>query len=230
VQTLRELIERHSDANSEFRYYLPIIDKAERNEALHPDITIECCTSLFQGVSKTIVHQLEPASKGTSFDDDKLHNQVRRAFQCLKVRDDVLEDTLPTRALSMVQVLAELRNARGDISHGRAVPKELQSDRSLSRLVLHLTEPVLRYMLASFFAIQPERTIAPPYEDNETFNASLDEDMPMPDKLSYSRALYEQYPEDYVIKLKEYNDEQAELSAELDAIFAAQGDAGDGAD
>lgn len=42
MQTLCELIERHSEENSEFRYYIKHIDEAEANEVLHPDITIEC--------------------------------------------------------------------------------------------------------------------------------------------------------------------------------------------
>lgn len=224
MQTLRELIERHSEENSEFRYYIKHIDEAEANEIAHPDITIECCTALFQGVSKTIVNRIGSPDQQKGFESEKLHNQVRTAFHCLKAQDqdDVLEDVLPTRALSLVQVLAELRNARGDISHGRAVPKELQSDRSLARLVLNLTEAVIRYMLASFFALQPERTFIPPYEDNEAFNDHLDEDTTLPGKLSYSRALHDQYPEDYVIQLKEYTDEQEALSADLDAVFAVE--------
>lgn len=222
MQTLRELIERHSDENSEFRYYIKHIEEAEANEVSHPDITIECCTALFQGVSKTIVTRIGTPELQAGLDGDKLHNQVRTAFRCLKVRDDILEDALPTRALSLVQVLAELRNARGDISHGRIVPKELQSDRSLARLVLNVTEAIIRYMLASFFALQPERPFLLPYEENEAFNAYLDELTEMPGKLSYSRALYDQYPEDYMIRLKEHTDEQEAMSAELDAIFAAE--------
>lgn len=223
MHTLRELIERHSDENSEFRYYLPIIEKAERNEELHPDITIECCTSLFQGVAKTIVNRLEPPENAKAFADGSVQMQVRTALKCLAAGDDIIEIDFPRRAESLVQIIAELRNQRGDISHGRAVPKELHSDRSLARLVLNLSEAVLRYMLATYFALQPERTLIPPYEENEAFNAYLDEAEPMPGKLSYSQALHAQYPEDYVLQLKEYNDEQEALSAELDAIFAAQG-------
>jgi hypothetical protein len=223
VQTLRELIERHSEENSEFRYYIKHIEEAEANEVSHPDITIECCTALFQGVSKTIITRIGTPELQAGFEADHLHNQVRTAFKCLKVRDDVLEDALPTRALSLVQVLAELRNARGDISHGRIVPKELQSDRSLARLVLNVTEAIIRYMLASFFALQPERSFLPLYEDNEDFNTYLDDDAKLPGKLIYSRALYDQYPEDYVIRLKEFTDEQEALSEDLDAMFTAEG-------
>lgn len=225
MQTLVELIERHADDNSELRYYIPIIEKAERNEVQHPDICIECCASLFQGVSKTIVNRLNPPSDQKAFDNASIGSQVRRALQCLAVTDGgVTEIDFPRRVESLVQIVGELRNQRGDISHGRAVPKELQSDRSLSRLVLNVTEPVIRYMLATYFALQPERALIPPYEENEKFNEALDEANDLPGKLSYSRALYDQYPEDYVIQLKEYNDELEAMRADLDAILD-EGDA-----
>jgi hypothetical protein len=228
MQTLIELIERHADENSELRYYIPIIEKAERNEVQHPDICIECCASLFQGVSKTIVNRLDPPSDRNAFDNASIGSQVKRALQCLAVGDGgVTEIDFPRRVESLVQIVGELRNQRGDISHGRAVPKELQSDRSLSRLVLNVTEPVIRYMLATYFALQPERAIIPPYEDNEKFNELLDEANDMPGKLSYSRSLYDQYPEDYVIRLKEYNDELDAMRADLDAILVEGNASGD---
>ena len=77
-------------------------------------------------------------------------------------------------------------------------------------------------MLASFLPLQTVRSFIQPYEEHEKFNTSLDEDTTLPGKLSYSRALHDQYPEDYVLQLKEYTDEQEALSAELDAIFTAE--------
>ena len=230
MQTLRELIERHSDENSEFRYYIKHIDEAEANEIAHPDITIECCTALFQGISKTIVNRLNPPEDAKAFADGSVQSQVRAALKCLAAGDDVIEIDFPRRAESLVQIIGELRNQRGDISHGRAVPKELQSDRSLARLVLNLTEAIARYMLGSFFALQPERAFVPPYDDNETFNAYLDASTELPGKLSFSRALHAQYPEDYVLQLKEYADEQEALNAEGDASPLAEGDGNGDAD
>ena len=227
MQTLRELIDRHSEENSEFRYYIPIIDKAEHNEESHPDITIECCTSLFQGISKTIVNRLGPPVDPKAFADGSVQVQVRAALKCLAAGDDLFEIDFPRRVESLVQILGELRNQRGDISHGRAVPKVLQSDRSLARLALNISEAVLRYMLASFFAIQPERVLAPPYDQNEAFNEYLDGEADLPGKLIYSRALYDQFPEDYVIRLKDYTDEMEAMAADLDAQFAAKGQDGD---
>lgn len=219
MQSLIELIERHADENSELRYYIPIIEKAERNEDQHPDICIECCASLFQGVSKTIVHRIDPPADKDAFDNGKLGWQVKRALQCLASKDGgVTEIDFPRRVESLVQIVGELRNQRGDISHGRAVPKELQSDRSLARLVLNVTEPVLRYMLATYFALKPERPFVPDYEANPQFNAFLDERTPVEGKVLYSRALYDQFPEDYGIELKDYQD----LTADLDLLLAEE--------
>ena len=206
MQTLREIIERHSEENSEFRYYIPIIEKAERNEVDHPDITIECCASLFQGLSKTIVKRLDPVSFDENFENQPLQKQVKLAFRCLAAGDDALEFAFPVAAENLVRVVGTLRNQRGDISHGRAVPKELHSDRSLARLVLNVAEPIMRYMLATFFALQPQRLVAPPYEDSGRFNAYLDDLHPLPGKPLYSRALYDQFPEDYVLQLKDFED------------------------
>jgi hypothetical protein len=215
MQTLIELIQRHADENSELRYYIPIIEKAERNEEQHPDICIECCASLFQGVSKTIVYRLDPPEDKEAFDNGKIGWQVKRALQCLASKDGgVTEIDFPRRVESLVQIVGELRNQRGDISHGRAAPKELQSDRSLARLVLNVTEPVLRYMLATYFAMKPERVFIPDYDANPAFNSFLDERAPLEGKVVYSRALHAQFPEDYVIELKDYQD----LIADLDRL------------
>ena len=78
-------------------------------------------------------------------------------------------------------------------------------------------------MLGSFFAMQPERAFVPPYDDSEAFNEYLDANTELPGKLSYSRALHSQYPEDYVIQLKEYADEQEALNSERDASPLAEG-------
>jgi hypothetical protein len=218
VQTLRELIERHSDVNSEFRYYIPIINKAEVSEVLHPDITIECCASLFQGISKTIVKRLDPPEDLDKFENESIQRQVKAALKCLAAEDGAVELAFPVGVENLVRILGELRNQRGDISHGRAVPKELQSDRSLARLVLNVSEAIIRYMLASFFALQPERLIVPDYDENNEFNGYLDNINPMKGKPLYSRALFDQYPEDYVIQLKDYLD----IAKDLDGLSAVE--------
>lgn len=213
MQSLKDLIERYSSEESDFRYYIPIIEEAERNELDHPDITIECCASLFQGVSKSIVYRIDKACDRKAFETLSLQRQVKKAFLCLKDHDDVLEDSFATAAENLSRIAGEVRNARGDISHGRASPKELQSDRSLARLVLNVSEAVIRYMLASYFAIKPEVEPVIPYETYSEFNSSLDEEYPLEGKPLYSLALYQQFYEDYRIQLIEFLDNK-ELGGE----------------
>ena len=137
---------------------------------------------------------------------------------------------LPTGTCSgLASTIANLRNARGDISHGRAVPKVLQSDVELARLVMEITNSLLRYTLASFFVIdlekqakeieEEERQSAQEedlikYEANPEFNDLLDEEYPYEGKLLYSQALYELYYEDYEIRLQTHLDEQKLLEEE----------------
>jgi len=208
MQSVRELIERYSSEHKEFLYYIAIIEKAERNEIEHPDITIECCSSLFQGIAKSIVHRLDPNCDREAFEKLHIHQQVKVAARWLRENDDVVEDSFVANCETLARNIGTLRNARGDISHGRAVPKELQSDRSLARLILNMSEALLRYMLASFFALQPPADDDVPYEVHSDFNDYLDREYPLEGKPLYSLALHQQYYEDYLIRLAAYRDDQ----------------------
>ncbi|MAN75363.1 MAG: hypothetical protein CME84_14935 [Henriciella sp.] len=210
MRTLIDLIHRHAGSDADFQYYMTIIENAEKNDIENPDISIECCASLFQGIAKTIVYNLEPGCDRAEFERGKVHNQVRHTLRCLAASDDIIEIGFPTAALNLVQSAGELRNARGDISHGRASPKLLASDRSLARLVLVTTEALVRYMLATYFAIRPEPEQLISYEDFPAFNDQLDEANPLEGKPLYSRALYDQFYEDYIIQLQGFEDELTE--------------------
>lgn len=208
MQSVKALIQRYAGQNAEFLYYIPIIEKAERNEIDHPDITIECCCSLFQGISKSIVHRLDPNCDKDVFEGETLPQQVKMAMRCLRENDDAFEDMFVRNCETLARNIGTLRSARGDISHGRAVPKILQSDRSLSRLVLSLSEALLHYTLASFFALQPPTDDGIAYDANPDFNNFLDEQYDLGGKPLYSLALYQQYREDYLIRFEAYRDEQ----------------------
>jgi hypothetical protein len=109
-----------------------------------------------------------------------------------------------------------IRNSRGELSHGRHVPKELINEQDLSRLLREITESLSRYLISSLFSFKLEQVKEEPeseedfirYEDNPEFNELLDEDYPYDAKLLYSQALYELYYEDYAIQLQTFIDEQ----------------------
>jgi hypothetical protein len=219
---LKELINRHLDDFPEFSYYLVIIEKAEKNEIPQPDICIECCNSLIQGVSKTIILQLDPTIVRKDIEFDKTPKLVRNALRSIAANDDVYEDNFVFQGINLATSISALRNARGDISHGKAVPKILASDKALARVVLEMTATLLRYTLASFYVLEllsraeepviTDEAIAESsalrYGDNPEFNDFLDEQNPLEGKIMYSYALFELYFEDYEFQLSDYLYEQ----------------------
>ncbi|MCW8331963.1 abortive infection family protein [Photobacterium sp. SDRW27] len=222
MDSLKNLIEQHLPDFPDFDYYLPIIEKAVVNQEPHPDICIECCTSLIQGLSKTIISRLDPVEYEKKFNNKSKDTQdlVKPALKLLAEDMSNIEEDFIRKGTSLTIAISTLRNKRGDISHGKAVPKTLKSNMDLSRIVLEMTEPLLRFMLASFFRISYERLDISEidideeadldkinYNDNEEFNDYLDEEYPYNGKLLYSQALYELYYEDYLVQLEEYNDQ-----------------------
>ncbi|MEX0306006.1 MAG: abortive infection family protein [Ruegeria sp.] len=226
MERLKSLLMENLGTLPEFEYYLPIIDKALNYEQSRPDTSIECCNSLLQGFSKTIIVNLEGVEhadldKPSEAKSDKL---IKRALKCLKENDDVYEDDFATRGASLALAIASLRNARGDITHGKAVPKKLQSSSSLAEVTNEVTATILRYMFATYLPIKVaandqvqeeplEEVEEIAYEDNPDFNDYLDDSNPVEGKLLYSEGLFHLYLEDYEIRLAEYNNMMEELSS-----------------
>jgi hypothetical protein len=221
-----EIIVSNAGRYPEFRYYISIMKKAERNLSNQPDICIEVCKSLLEGVSKSIIERLDPTADRKELDKKDVDPLVKKAAQLLKKADNIIEDNFVTRCSSLAHALATLRNERGDISHGKAVPKTASSNDRLSALCLSMTENVLCYMLDAFYSISPQpeepskevdEVVEPEpdlpvvsYDENADFNDWLDEKYPLPEgRLIYSSALYELYYEDYVIQLEEFRDNLA---------------------
>ncbi|MFY0598013.1 MAG: hypothetical protein JXQ85_16400 [Cognatishimia sp.] len=231
MDKLRILIEESKIDFPEFGYYLPIVDKALRYETERPDTTIECVNSLLQGFSKTIIIGLENGVNEDELDkpsEAKSDKLIKRAMKCLRENDDQYEDDFARRGASLALSIATLRNARGDITHGKAVPKRLNSHRNLAASCNELGGSLLRYMYASYQSIALERrtlesagTIEEAdtgadgefevnYDDNPDFNEFLDEQNPLDGKLLYSEALFHLYLEEYVILLESFLEEQEE--------------------
>ncbi len=228
MQSVKEIIVQHARRYPEFEYYLPLIEKALVEVTSQPDICIEICKSLMEGVSKSIIEKTPNPPHvrpdlDKKFDVDKI---VKMAVTQLKYNNDVIEDAFLTRCSSLANAMGALRNARGDISHGKGVPKLEKSDDKLARLTLNMTESVLFYMLDAFFSLptvasedgeHAEAIKDEPitYESNPNFNQFLDDENPIDGRILYSLALYDQYYEDYLIQLSDYQYEQ-ELEGELE--------------
>lgn len=217
-----ELIVENAKRYPEFRYYIKIMKKAEKNLSNQPDICIEICKSLLEGVSKSIIERLDTTAERKELDKKDVGPLIKQAARLLKQEDNVIEDDFVSRCSSLAYALGTLRNERGDISHGKAVPKTAKSDDRLSKLCLSMTENVIGYMLDAFFGLPPRPEAEKEdsaefidvesdlpivnYDENMDFNDSLDSSYPLEGKPLYSLALYQQYYEDYVIQLEEFRE------------------------
>lgn len=229
MERLKQMIVDNKATLPDFEYYLPIIEKALNYEESRPDTAIECCNALLQGFSKTIILNLEDGAERADLDkqsEAKSDKLIKRALRCLKDNDDVYEDDFATRGASLALAIATLRNARGDITHGKAVPKELQSHQSLAEVSNEMTGTILRYMYTGYLAIivdrraqeapeavepeEPKPDFDLEYGDNPDFNDFLDEQQPLPGKMLYSEALFLSYIEEYQIELDAFREAEDE--------------------
>lgn len=214
----------------QFRYYIRLMKKAELNLFSQPDISIEICKSLIEGVSKSVILDFAPDTDPKKLSNMDVSPLAKWACQLLKQDNTVIEDEFARRVASVAEFLGVLRNERGDVSHGRAVPKPVQSNDKLSAVIFQVSSGLLTYMLDSFFtakrlariAIPPEPEPEPEpdtreednsldleqveYETNLEFNNWLDDHYPYEGKLNYSFALYALYYEDYLVQLEIYQE------------------------
>lgn len=229
MQRSSKLIKANQAQFPDCVYYLPLFGKARRNIAVHPDICIETCKALLEGIAKTIILGLDAAATRDDLNKKEVEPLVKWAAKLLRANDDIIEDHFVNRVGGLAHSLGALRNARGDISHGKAAPKVEESDRDFARLCLQMTDAVAFYMLQSYFArtaptvptdvaeddadqpdLLPGGIPDTPYDDNPDFNEELDRQYPLDGKLLYSDALYRLYYEDYLIELEAYIDAQRE--------------------
>lgn len=203
----KTLIEENSNRYKNIEYYFSIIEIIEQNISSNPDVAIESCKSLFEGLSKFILKQLDKAYDKKTINKMDFQPLFKKALEKLADFSENIEIDFVKRANSLVHNLGDVRNKRGDISHGKLSPKEIFSDKEFSMLVVHLTDGLAFYILKNFFSVEYEEEIE--YSDNESFNDYLDE-INYIDGISYSKALFEQDNVAYIELLKEFLSEDDE--------------------
>jgi hypothetical protein len=203
MKELKAIIEKHKNNYVGLDYYYEVIDVIEDKLFSSPDIAIESCKSLVEGVSKFILKTLDSSYKASEFDRLGVSPLFKRAMNKLSQHVDEADNDLIQRAGSLIHILGEIRNESGDISHGKCAPKQIKNTPDLSLLAYHLTDGIVQYMLRSLLKIDLSFREPILYEDNLEFNAMLDELNPLPSNVSYSSALFEQ---DYTAYEEELND------------------------
>lgn len=190
-------------------YYQTIIQKIEENVESHPDISIESCKALLEGLSKFIWKQIDLSYDALIADKMDFHPVVRQAMTKLADLNEDIELDFVNKVNKLIVSIGEVRNKRGDISHGKLSPKEYFSDSQFAYLVMNITDNMLYYVLHSFSKVSLIKELE--YEDHPEFNEWLDNENPIAN-LSYSRALFDQDQVAYEQELENYLDAKETVS------------------
>lgn len=204
MKQTREILEQLEKQYFNIDYYYKIVEKIEENVNTHPDISIECCKSLIEGLSKFILKQIEQTYDEIAIDGLNFQLLVKKSlFELSKYNEDIEIDFI-NKANKLIVSIGEIRNKRGDLSHGKLSPKEVLSDRHFSNLIMSMTDGMLYYILNCFSNIIITKVLE--YDDNQEFNENLDNENKF-GFLSYSKALFDQDIEAYKQELFNYTDE-----------------------
>jgi len=197
MKNIEKLLNENSIYYKDLEYYFEIIKSTRVHLHDNPDISIESCKALIEGISKFILSSLDKAYNDKEVSAKEFREVTNLALKKLAEYDEKIDDrNFISQTLKFVKTLGEVRNARGDISHGKVSPKVESSSPQLAKFVFEMTKAILEYILSIFFEILQnlhDEEIA--YEDNTSFNDWLDETHIMEGKLLYSKALFEQ---DYI--------------------------------
>jgi hypothetical protein len=203
---MRQTKEILAHLESQYRnidYYYAIIEKIEGNANSNPDIAIESCKALLEGMSKFIWKQIDNSYDSVAIDKMDFHPIVRSAVSKLGELNEDIEVDFVNMVNKLIVSIGEIRNKRGDISHGKLSPKEYVSDAQFANLVVNITDNMLYYILHCFSKITPAKELE--YEDNPDFNEKLDNENAF-GYLSYSKALFDQDTEAYKQELLNHLD------------------------
>lgn len=208
MRELRTIITDNKYIFPELEYYNTVIDVIEEKSKTEPDIVIESCKSLIEGLSKFILSRVD--NTYSVRDDGKIKTLFTKTLDKLTQLHPAPEvnTNFVENAVTLIIDMSSLRNKRGDISHGRNAPKLMSSSLHLSMLITRVTEGIAVYLLEVFLSIDLSYQEQIKYESNSAFNESLDDLYSLPYDLSYSQALFEQDYTSYEEQLQDYRTNQ----------------------
>lgn len=195
-------------ARHNLSYYQSHLEIIEKHIEEKPDISIETCKAVIEGVSKLSLYVLNDEPLGALDKEENLSKLCKRALLELQQGRGFSDATMCQRLSSIVHYLGEVRNAHGDIGHGRASLKEQVNDADFAELIIGITDLMGTYMLRRL-ELLAEKPLE--YEDNPQFNDYLDELHDLPGSVRYSQALFEQEPQSYEVELGDWLIEQSDF-------------------
>ncbi len=215
MEKVKLLLHQHKHTYSDFEYYHLHIEKIENNKSKNPDIAIESCKSLIEGVSKSVLNRLDVTFDEKKESSGKNPRSVqwffKKSLEKIAEKSEEFEASFVASSGQIINIISEIRTKRGDISHGKSVPKLVESSPEFAEMVTNMTDLIISYTLKYFFQIDTTdkekldyfpKDDENPTEDEETiikYNSYLDESQPdFPiSTTSYSQLLYENDYDEY---------------------------------
>ena len=207
MEKTKAIIFANTEKHAHFVEYFKIIKIIEEHASINPDVCIESCKALVEGISKTILINLDNTKTTDNIDKDDLPKLFKDAMRKLSDECEDLEGDFAARFSAIIQVIGEIRNKRSDISHGRMAPKFIFSSSKLASTVVDMTDSMLEYILEHYFSINLSKDDSLDYDSEELkdYNDWLDESVDFPiKKARYSKLLYENDYDEYESR---YSDE-----------------------
>lgn len=225
MEKVRAIISDNLLKHSQFEEYFKIIEIIEEHTFNNPDICIESCKALVEGISKTILINLDNTKTTDNIDKDDLPKLFKETMRKLSDECEDIEGDFAARFSAIIQVIGEIRNKRSDISHGRMAPKFIFSSSKLASTIVDMTDSMLEYILVHYFSIKFSKHDSLDYDSEELkdYNDWLDESVDFPiKKARYSKLLYEndydeyesRYSDEYMKSIEDEPEEVAESKEE----------------
>jgi len=204
MELTKSAIKKNSEEISGLDGYNLIVSKIEKNVDINPDIAIEACKSLIEGLAKKSLELLSVDynnKKSLRKDcDNKLPTLVRTAFEY--IYKNTFEINLHNSLYSLIQnknrvnsILSKsmnkmlknindsikgisiFRDNRGDISHGRIYPKNEESEINLAKSIVSITDGICSFMVHEFskqYILKTQEKGKLNFNELEEFNEWLD--------------------------------------------------------
>src|SRR5690554_57452 len=173
MELTKNAIGKYRDKIEGLNQYLIVVNEIEDNKISNPDISIDSCKSLIEGLCKkalSLIH--DDYSQNKSFRkqcekfDKLLENTFQKVFKesfevdLLKSFSSILYQKNKTNDLlkksfeltksnttNAVNAIVKLRDTRGDISHGRIYPKLTSTSPHLLNTIIGITDSICSFLI-----------------------------------------------------------------------------------
>ena len=206
MELTKQTILKHKTIIPGIEGYLVLVTKIEKNININPDISIEVCKSLIEGLCIKALSLLSNKYKTsrafrrkckndltllttTAFNEvysDFVESQVHESLSHMILDISVAKRykkkakrQVKEQTVATIGKISAIRNERGDISHGRNYPKNQESSIYLAKSINSITDGICSFMIEEIgnqYAVRLRERNKLNYEDLQEFNDWLNEE------------------------------------------------------